>query len=150
MPEDFRLIVDLVLVLAAATIGGLLASLLRQPAILGYLIGGIIVGPGGLGVIKELIQVETLAQFGVAFLLFALGVEFSFAELKKVQGISLGGGGLQIIFTILITALTMGILGWDTSSRTDHVRNFSRTGFSLGINVSGITSFKSTPRRSYF
>jgi CPA2 family monovalent cation:H+ antiporter-2 len=115
VPEDFRLIVDLVLVLAAATIGGLLASLLRQPAILGYLIGGIIVGPGGLGVIKELIQVETLAQFGVAFLLFALGVEFSFAELKKVQGISLGGGGLQIIFTILITALTMGILGWDTS-----------------------------------
>lgn len=115
MPEDFRLIVDLVLVLAAATIGGLLASLLRQPAILGYLIGGIIVGPGGLGVIKELIQVETLAQFGVAFLLFALGVEFSFAELKKVQGISLGGGGLQIVFTILITALTMGILGWDTS-----------------------------------
>lgn len=115
MPEDFRLIVDLVLVLAAATVGGLLASLLQQPAILGYLIGGIIVGPGGLGVIKELIQVETLAQFGVAFLLFALGVEFSFAELKKVQGISLGGGGLQIIFTILITALTMGILGWDTS-----------------------------------
>lgn len=87
MPEDFRLIVDLVLVLAAATIGGLLASLLRQPAILGYLIGGIIVGPGGLGVIKELIQVETLAQFGVAFLLFALGVEFSFAELKKSKGL---------------------------------------------------------------
>ncbi|HAN75719.1 MAG TPA: sodium:calcium exchanger [Planktothrix sp. UBA8402] len=115
MPEDFRLIVDLVLVLVAATIGGLLASLMRQPAILGYLIGGIIVGPGGLGVIKELIQVETLAQFGVAFLLFALGVEFSFAELKKVQGISLGGGGLQIVFTILITALAMGIFGWDTS-----------------------------------
>ena len=115
MPEDFRLIVDLVLVLVAATIGGLLASLLQQPAILGYLIGGIIVGPGGLGVIKELIQVETLAQFGVAFLLFALGVEFSFAELKKVQGISLGGGGLQIVFTILITALAMGIFGWDTS-----------------------------------
>lgn len=115
MSEDFRLIVDLVLVLAAATIGGLLASLLRQPAILGYLIGGMIVGPSGLGVIKELVQVETLAQFGVAFLLFALGVEFSFAELKKVQGISLGGGGLQIVFTILITALAMGILGWDTS-----------------------------------
>ncbi|MBD2482936.1 cation:proton antiporter [Planktothrix sp. FACHB-1365] len=115
MPEDFRLIVDLVLVLAAATIGGLLASLLRQPAILGYLIGGMIVGPSGLGVIKELVQVETLAQFGVAFLLFALGVEFSFAELKKVQGISLGGGGLQIVFTILITALAMGVLGWDTS-----------------------------------
>ncbi len=116
MPEDFRLIVDLVLVLAAATVGGLLASLLRQPALLGYLIGGMIVGPAGLGVIKELVQVETLAQFGVAFLLFALGVEFSFAELNKVKRISLGGGGLQIILTIVGTALIAVLLGWVTSS----------------------------------
>ncbi len=75
MQEDFRLIVDLVLVLGVAACGGLLAALLRQPVLLGYLIGGMIVGPAGLGLIKELIQVETLAQFGVAFLLFALGVE---------------------------------------------------------------------------
>ncbi len=115
MPEDFRLIVDLVLVLAAATAGGLLASLLRQPAILGYLIGGMIVGPAGLGLIKELVQVETLAQFGVAFLLFALGVEFSFAELKKVQGISLGGGGLQIALTVALTTLIAAFMGWETS-----------------------------------
>ena len=92
MQEDFRLIVDLVLVLAAAAAGGLFASLLRQPVILGYLLGGIVVGPAGLGLIKELIQVDTLAEFGVAFLLFALGVEFSFAELQKVKAISLGGG----------------------------------------------------------
>ena len=116
MPEDFRLIVDLVLVLAAATVGGLLASLLRQPALLGYLIGGMIVGPAGLGVIKELIQVETLAQFGVAFLLFALGVEFSFAELNKVKTISLGGGGLQIILTLVGTAIISIVFGWVTSS----------------------------------
>jgi CPA2 family monovalent cation:H+ antiporter-2 len=101
--EDFRLIVDLVTVLAAAAAGGLLASLLRQPALLGYLVGGMVVGPAGLGLIKEIVQVETLAQFGVAFLLFALGVEFSFAELRKVQAISLGGGGLQIALTILVT-----------------------------------------------
>ncbi|MEB3295314.1 MAG: cation:proton antiporter, partial [Synechococcales bacterium] len=91
MQEDFRLILDLVTVLAAAAVGGLLVGLLRQPVLLGYLIAGIIVGPSGLGLIKELIQVETLAQFGVAFLLFALGVEFSFSELKKVKVISLGG-----------------------------------------------------------
>ncbi|MFZ1027103.1 MAG: cation:proton antiporter [Limnoraphis robusta] len=115
MPEDFRLIVDLVLVLAAATAGGLLASLLKQPALLGYLIGGIVVGPSGLGLIKELVQVETLAQFGVAFLLFALGVEFSFAELKKVQAISLGGGGLQITLTIILTAVVSVVMGWVSS-----------------------------------
>lgn len=94
--EDFRLIVDLVLVLAAAAAGGLFASLLRQPVILGYLLGGIVVGPAGLGLIKELIQVDTLAEFGVAFLLFALGVEFSFAELQKVKAISLGGGACKL------------------------------------------------------
>ncbi|HEY9640272.1 MAG TPA: cation:proton antiporter [Coleofasciculaceae cyanobacterium] len=115
MQEDFRLIVDLVVVLAAAAGGGLLAALLRQPVILGYLVGGAIVGPAGLGLVKELIQVETLAQFGAAFLLFALGVEFSFSELKKVQGISLGGGTLQILSTILITALISVGVGWVTS-----------------------------------
>ncbi|BAY78852.1 sodium/hydrogen exchanger (plasmid) [Nostoc linckia NIES-25] len=115
MQEDFRLIVDLVSVLAVAACGGLLAALLRQPVLLGYLIGGMIVGPAGLGVIKEVIQVETLAQFGVAFLLFALGVEFSFAELKKVKAIALGGGGLQIALTILVTVTVCGLTGaWGT------------------------------------
>ncbi len=115
MQEDLRLIIDLVLVLSVAAGGGLFAALLRQPVILGYLIGGMVVGPAGLGLIKELIQVETLAQFGVAFLLFALGVEFSLAELKKVQKISLGGGGLQIILTISVTALVSLGVGWVSS-----------------------------------
>jgi CPA2 family monovalent cation:H+ antiporter-2 len=113
--EDFRLIVDLVSVLAAAAAGGLIAALLKQPVLLGYLVAGVIVGPTGLGLIKELIQVETLAQFGVAFLLFALGVEFSFSELKKVKAISLGGGGLQIALTILITTLLALTMGWVSS-----------------------------------
>jgi monovalent cation:H+ antiporter-2, CPA2 family len=110
--EDFRLIIDLVLVLAAAAGGGLFAALLKQPVLLGYLLAGIVVGPTGLGLIKEVVQVETLAQFGVAFLLFALGVEFSFSELNKVKRISLGGGGLQIFLTILVTMLLSLFVGW--------------------------------------
>ena len=112
MQEDFRLIVDLVSVLVAAAAGGIIAGLAKQPALLGYIVGGMIVGPTGLGLIKELIQVETLAQFGAAFLLFALGVEFSFSELKKVQKISLGGGGLQILLTILVTTVISVSVGW--------------------------------------
>ncbi|HIK26593.1 MAG: cation:proton antiporter [Oscillatoriaceae bacterium SKW80] len=115
MQEDFRLIIDLVTVLAAAAAGGLLAAILRQPVLLGYLLGGMIVGPTGLGLIKELVQVETLAQFGVAFLLFALGVEFSFAELNKVKKISLGGGGLQITLTIIVTTVVSVGMGWVSS-----------------------------------
>ncbi|MDB9476243.1 cation:proton antiporter [Dolichospermum circinale] len=115
MQEDFRLIVDLVSVFAVAACGGLLAALLKQPVLLGYIIGGMVVGPTGLGLIKEIVQVETLAQFGVAFLLFALGVEFSLTELKKVKAIALGGGTLQIILTILVTVLVCGVTGaWGT------------------------------------
>jgi len=113
--EDFRLIVDLVLVLSVACVGGLLAAGLRLPIILGYLVGGMVVGPTGLGLIKELIQVETLAQFGVAFLLFALGVEFSLGQLKKVQAIGLGGGSLQILSTIALTTILSVAVGWVTT-----------------------------------
>lgn len=112
MQEDFRLIVDLVTVLAAASFGGLLAAALRLPVLLGYIFGGIVVGPTGLGLIKELIQVETLAQFGVAFLLFALGVEFSLKQLNKVRAIALGGGTLQILLTIALTAGVSVLVGW--------------------------------------
>jgi monovalent cation:H+ antiporter-2, CPA2 family len=129
--EDVRLIVDLVTVLGAAAVGGLLAALLRQPILLGYLIAGIAIGPAGFGLIKELIQVETLAQFGVAFLLFALGVEFSFSELKKVKAIALGGGGLQIALTILVTTLVSLGTGWVTSP-------------AQGVFLGGILSLSST------
>ena len=112
MQEDFRLIVDLVTVLAAASFGGLLAAALRLPVLLGYIFGGIVVGPTGLGLIKELVQVETLAQFGVAFLLFALGVEFSLKQLNKVRAIALGGGTLQILLTIALTTAVSVIVGW--------------------------------------
>jgi len=110
--EDFRLIIDFVSVLAAAALGGLLASFCRQPALLGYIIGGMIVGPAGLGLIKEIVPIETMAQLGVAFLLFALGVEFSLAHLKKVQAIALGGGSLQMLLTILVTTLLSLLVGW--------------------------------------
>ncbi len=115
MQEDFRLIIDFVSILVAAAAGGLFAALCRQPALLGYILGGMIVGPAGLGLIKELVQIETLAQFGVAFLLFALGVEFSLAELKKVRAIALGGGGLQVALTILVTTLVSLGMGWVVS-----------------------------------
>ncbi len=112
--EDFRLILDIVTVLAAASAGGFLASVLRQPVLLGYLLAGILVGPTGLGWIKEVVQVETLAQFGVTFLLFTLGVEFSLKELRKVRGVAIGGGILQISLTILITAVLAVVSGWLT------------------------------------
>lgn len=48
-----------------------------------YIFGGMLIGPGCLGLVTELVEMETLASLGIAFLLFSLGIEFSFSELQK-------------------------------------------------------------------
>ncbi|XP_022736070.1 K(+) efflux antiporter 5-like isoform X3 [Durio zibethinus] len=93
---DLRLISDLVVVIVSAAIGGIIFSCLGQPVIVGYLLAGSLIGPGGLKFISEMVQVETVAQFGVVFLLFALGLEFSLAKLKVVGPVAVFGGLLQI------------------------------------------------------
>ncbi|KAI3932068.1 hypothetical protein MKW92_027063 [Papaver armeniacum] len=77
---DLRLISDLVIVFVSATCGGIAFAFAGQPVITGYLLAGSVIGPGGLSFISEMVQVETFAQFGVIFLLFALGLEFSTAK----------------------------------------------------------------------
>lgn len=109
---DTRLVVDLGIVIVASAIGGLIASAARQPILLGYLLGGSFIGPGGAKMIGQFIQIETLAQFGATFLLFALGVEFSIAKLRKVKHIALLGGGLQLV-AIVILVSTFGIYVFD-------------------------------------
>ncbi len=107
---ELSLILDMVSILGAAAVGGYLAHRLRQPVLLGYLLGGIVVGPAGLGWVSQEGDIQTLAEVGVALLLFALGIEFSLADLLKVRRIALGGGSLQVLLTMSLTAgLALGI-----------------------------------------
>ncbi|KAL3837927.1 hypothetical protein ACJIZ3_022518 [Penstemon smallii] len=108
---DFRLISDLVVVIVSAAIGGIIFSCLGQPVIVGYLLAGSIIGPGGLKFISEMVQVETVAQFGVVFLLFALGLEFSMSKLKVVGPVAVFGGLLQIIIFMLLCGITAVLCG---------------------------------------
>ncbi|KAK6155804.1 hypothetical protein DH2020_010052 [Rehmannia glutinosa] len=108
---DFRLISDLVVVTVSAAIGGIVFSCLGQPVIVGYLLAGSIIGPGGLKFISEMVQVETVAQFGVVFLLFALGLEFSLSKLKVVGPVAVLGGLLQIIILIFLCSITALLCG---------------------------------------
>ena len=106
------LIVDFTTVLGASALGGYIANKLRQPVLLGYLVSGLIVGPFGLKLLNDADLIKSLAEFGVAFLLFALGVEFSITELKRVKDIAIAGSLLQIgLTTTLVTLITI-ILGW--------------------------------------
>ena len=109
---ELGLIVDIVTVLGAAAVGGFVASRLRQPVLLGYLAGGMLVGPAGLALVSGESQIKALAEVGVALLLFALGVEFSLKDLLRVRGIALGGGSLQILLTILLGGGLAYFTGW--------------------------------------
>ncbi|XP_058104690.1 K(+) efflux antiporter 5 [Magnolia sinica] len=108
---DLRFISDLVVVIVSATIGGIAFSCVGQPVIVGYLLAGSFIGPGGLNFVSEMVQVETVAQFGVVFLLFALGLEFSLTKLRVVGAVAVLGGLLQIVifmFLCCVTALLCG------------------------------------------
>ena len=111
LQQDLRLIADFVTIVTAAAVGGLLFAMAGQPMITGYLVAGACVGPGGMGVIKELVQVETLSQVGVVLLLFCLGLEFSMAKLRAVRGVAVGGGLLQVGMLMLMIGATSKSLG---------------------------------------
>jgi CPA2 family monovalent cation:H+ antiporter-2 len=112
MAGELNLIVEMVTVLGAAAAGGYLASRLHQPVLLGYLMGGMIVGPTGLKLVALEGDIQVLSEVGVALLLFALGVEFSLKDLLRVRTIALGGGSLQILLTILLGGGLAYYTGW--------------------------------------
>ncbi|KAG2262283.1 hypothetical protein Bca52824_069362 [Brassica carinata] len=112
---DLRLISDLVVIIVFAAVGGHYSwTTGMQPYILvivGYLLAGSIIGPGGLKFISEMVQVETVAQFGVVFLLFALGLEFSMTKLKVVGPVAVLGGLFQIVLLMFLCGVTALLCG---------------------------------------
>jgi len=112
MASELTLIVEMVTVMGAATAGGYLASRFKQPVLLGYLVGGMLVGPTGLKLITAESDIKVLSEIGVVLLLFALGVEFSLKDLLRLRGIALGGGSLEIFLTILLGGGLAYLTGW--------------------------------------
>jgi CPA2 family monovalent cation:H+ antiporter-2 len=111
MPE-IRFLEELLIVLAV-TIGIVfLSQKLRVPAIVGFLLAGVVIGPGGLGLIKNVNQVETLADIGLVLLLFIIGIEFSLESFLTMQRRIIWAGFLQVFTTILVVlaiALFLGV-----------------------------------------
>jgi CPA2 family monovalent cation:H+ antiporter-2 len=114
--ENIDLLITLAFTMGAALIGGFVAQRLRQPVILGYLVGGIMVGPYTPGLVSDIHQVQTLANVGVTLLMFALGVEFSLEALQRVRRVAIFGGMLQILLTLSFGALLGTVLGYSLES----------------------------------
>ena len=104
---------ELSYVFIAAVFGGMLAWRLRQPLILGYVFAGILISPFTPGpAIHESHTFELLAEVGVIFLMFTIGIEFSIEELLQVKGIALIGGPLGIVACGLLGWCWLALLGW--------------------------------------
>ncbi|MGD1849678.1 MAG: cation:proton antiporter, partial [Cyanophyceae cyanobacterium] len=85
------LILDFVTVLGTSAVGGYVATRCKQPALLGYIISGVLVGPFGFALLTDVGEIQGLAELGVAFLLFALGVEFSLSEIRRIKDVAVQG-----------------------------------------------------------
>ena len=77
---------DLAIVMSVAALATLIFRQLKQPVVLGYILAGVIIGPNTppFALIEDEHAIETLAELGIIFLMFALGLEFSLPKLKKV------------------------------------------------------------------
>ncbi|HPQ51639.1 MAG TPA: cation:proton antiporter [Spirochaetota bacterium] len=121
---------DITIIIVAGVVAGFIAYKLGVPLVIGYIFAGILVGPyTGVIHISEIQQIELLAEIGVALLLFALGIEFTFRELKEIKHIAIFGTILQLVLTI---AFGYGIgwylnLGWIPSVWLGAIMSLSST-----------------------
>mmetsp|Transcript_5338 Transcript_5338/g.10026 ORF Transcript_5338/g.10026 Transcript_5338/m.10026 type:complete len:766 (-) Transcript_5338:102-2399(-) len=110
---DLRMLLDVVVLLCSAAIGGMLSSVAFMPPLVGYIAGGVIAGPNCLSLLSQLVEVETLASFGSVFFLFNHGLAYSFKEQKAFYNVAIGGCFLSTaICTVAIQlyALASGVV----------------------------------------
>ncbi len=99
---DIPLLRDIVILFSLSIIVLFLCHRFKIPAIVGFLLTGIVVGPYGLGLIEAIHEVEVFAEIGVVLLLFTIGIEFSFERLLQIKKAVLLGGSLQVLLTSLV------------------------------------------------
>ncbi|MDP3998217.1 MAG: cation:proton antiporter [bacterium] len=127
---DLTLARDLAIILAIAFTGGYLAWKLKLPLLVGYILGGFLAGALLGQFINFGKELGAIGEIGVAFLLFTLGIEFSFKRLARVSKVAFWGGVLQILATIILGLLIFPLLGFDFYSSL-----FLASAFSLSSTV---------------
>ncbi len=113
---EYGYINDILILLAVSLAVGVVFLRLRLPPILGYLTVGILVGPYGFAWIDDTVHTRALAEFGVVFLLFTIGLEFSLPQLIRMKRIVLWLGGAQVFLTTALAAAVGASLGLTTES----------------------------------
>lgn len=112
---EIPLLPDVVIILGLAVVVILLFQRLKLPTIIGFLATGVIAGPYGLSLIGDTHNIEILAEIGVILLLFIIGMEFSLKSLALIKRTVLLGGMTQVMVTIILVAVFMTLLNFNTS-----------------------------------
>ncbi len=107
---SLNLLAELVIILAASVCIIFVFHKIKLPPVVGFLLTGILIGPGGLSLVKDTRTVDVLAEIGVVMLLFMVGLEFTLERLKRIQRNFWIGGGLQVVLTIAAAALLLILL----------------------------------------
>lgn len=106
---------DLAIVMSVAAIATIIFRQFKQPVVLGYIIAGMIIGPHTppFALVSDTKTIETLAELGVIFLMFSLGLEFSLKKLKKVGGTAFIAASLEIILMVWAGYELGKFFGWN-------------------------------------
>src|SRR5512145_3191399 len=116
MQHELTLLVEIAVALVVAFLGGLIARRLGLPTIIGYLLGGIVIGPFTPGFVGDTETISQLAELGVIFLMFGVGLHFSLHDLWKVRAIAIPGAlGRRAITTLRGFGLSR-LLGWSVAA----------------------------------
>ncbi|HBO84633.1 MAG: hypothetical protein A2073_01400 [Deltaproteobacteria bacterium GWC2_42_11] len=102
--ENIPLLREIVILLLASIVINIVFYRLGVPAIVGFLVTGVLIGPSGLGLVTDAQSIELLAQIGLVLLLFTIGLELSMSDVIKIGREALGMGGLQVLLTFGLTA----------------------------------------------
>jgi CPA2 family monovalent cation:H+ antiporter-2 len=113
MPHEVSLITTIAAGLGLALILGFVATRLRMPPLVGYLMAGILIGPGTPGFVADIELASQLAEIGVMLLMFGVGLHFSLADLMAVKRIAVPGALVQIIVATLLGMGVAMLWGWD-------------------------------------
>ena len=104
---------ELALLYLAAAIAGVVAfRMLRLPPVLGYLVAGVLIGPNALELAHDTAGIRNLAEFGVVFLMFVIGLEFNLPKLRAMRTLVFGLGASQVALTIAGAVVGNALLVW--------------------------------------
>jgi len=127
---DHALVIELIYVLLASVFFGYFCHFINVPSLFGCIFTGLVLGPSGLNIVDEMVQVETIGEIGVFFIMFAAGLEFSFVRVRKVWKVA-----LQCPVYVTLSMVVLGVF----------IGSFNSVPVGESSFISACLSFSSTP-----